>query len=151
MHAFKVIFSILGRILISAVFLMGNVNNILYWDDSMQALQSVLENWKVFEGPNALFGIVTLIQNNQFLVLAFATGCELLGAMLVLVGLIPRVGAILLLLFLIPTTILLYPFWYVTQPERDMQLIMFMQNLSTMGGIFVVLGFGSGFRSKSKF
>lgn len=149
MHSFKITFSIIGRILLGAIFILAAINKIMYWDESVMTLQTTLENWKSYGGPNALFGGISLIQQHLDFSLGLALGFEMLGGLLVLIGVVPRFGAILLILFLIPTTIVFHPFWYMIPPERDTQLISFMKNLSILGGVFLVFAFGSGFRSKS--
>ncbi|MCH9630517.1 MAG: hypothetical protein S4CHLAM37_05180 [Chlamydiia bacterium] len=119
------------------------------WESGLQAFQVILDNWKMYAGPNPLFGVVNLMQANLPFTLAIATAFEILGGLLVLIGVLPRFGAILLIIFLGTATILLYPFWYMESPERNTLLVDFLKNLAILGGLFIVFGFGSGFRSKS--
>jgi putative oxidoreductase len=63
-----------------------------------------------------------------------AIGFEILGGLMVATGYRPRVGAVLLVLFLIPTTILFHP------PTEAGQLMQFLKNLAVLGGLFVVIG-----------
>ncbi|PCI96064.1 hypothetical protein COB11_00325 [Candidatus Aerophobetes bacterium] len=149
MHSFKITFSIVGRILLCVVFILAGIHKIMNWDGTLQALQTALDNWKMYSGPNPLFGVINLMQEYLTFTLGLAIAFEILGGLFVLIGVLPRFGAILLIIFLSTATILFYPFWYIESPERNTQLVGFMKNLAILGGLFVVFGFGSGFRSKS--
>jgi putative oxidoreductase len=64
---------------------------------------------------------------------------ELAGAASLLLGYWTRAGAILLIIFMIPTTLIFH-----TNFSDQVQFIMFMKNLSMTGGLLVVLAFGPG-------
>jgi putative oxidoreductase len=67
------------------------------------------------------------------------------GGLSVLLGCWARFGAWLLVLFLIPVTIQLHNFWAVTDPTMaQIQQIMFMKNLSMLGGALLIAHFGAG-------
>jgi putative oxidoreductase len=69
----------------------------------------------------------------------------LLGGLSVLFGYQARVGAVLLLLFLVPVTLMMHKFWGLTDPHQvEMQRIMFMKNVAILGGILMVVHFGAG-------
>ena len=54
-------------------------------------------------------------------------------------------GAWLLVIFLLPITIMMHNFWNVADPNRAMlQQIMFLKNLSILGGALLIAYFGSG-------
>ena len=65
-----------------------------------------------------------------------------------LIGVFTRIGAVALIAFLIPVTIIYHAFWIMQSPEKDLQVVMFMKNLSILGGLMVVASFGSGFNWK---
>lgn len=64
---------------------------------------------------------------------------ELLGALSVLLGYKARWGALLLLIFLIPTTLIFH-----TDFSQPGQMIQFLKNLAIIGGLLLVTYFGSG-------
>jgi putative oxidoreductase len=78
------------------------------------------------------------------LFLVGAIVCELVGGLSLLLGYRARLGALLLFLYLIPTTLVFHAFWQYEGMQHKMQLINFMKNLAIMGGLAVVMGFGSG-------
>jgi putative oxidoreductase len=69
----------------------------------------------------------------------------LLGGISIVLGFKARIGAWLLVLFLIPVTIMMHNFWTVTDPVmRQLQFAMFLKNLSMLGGALLIAFFGSG-------
>jgi putative oxidoreductase len=69
----------------------------------------------------------------------------LLGGLSVLLGYHARVGAALLLVFLLPVTLVMHDFWSVADPmAAQLQQVMFMKNLAIMGGALLIVYFGSG-------
>lgn len=69
----------------------------------------------------------------------------LVGGLSVLVGFKTRLGALLLLLFLVPVTLTMHNFWAVTEPAAaQIQQVMFMKNVALMGGALLLLCFGAG-------
>jgi putative oxidoreductase len=65
--------------------------------------------------------------------------CELFGGLSVLLGYKARWGAIALLVFLIPTTLI----FHNNFAERS-ELLAFLKNLGLIGGLLMVYYFGSG-------
>ena len=69
----------------------------------------------------------------------------LAGGVSVLLGYRAKIGAWLLVLFLIPVTVMLHNFWAVKDPTiAQMQLAMFMKNISMMGAALLISQFGAG-------
>lgn len=76
--------------------------------------------------------------------LVIATVVELLGGVLILLGIQVRFGALILALFLIPTTLLFHNFWDLEGKEMEIQMTMFLKNLAIFGGALAFLAFGKG-------
>jgi putative oxidoreductase len=56
-----------------------------------------------------------------------------------------RLGAWLIVLFLVPVTLAMHNFWAVKDPMMaQMQMIMFMKNVSMLGGALLITQFGAG-------
>ena len=69
----------------------------------------------------------------------------LAGGLSVLMGFHTRAGAWLLVGFLVPVTLMMHNFWAVPDPHMaEMQRIMFMKNVSILGGILLLGYFGGG-------
>jgi putative oxidoreductase len=70
---------------------------------------------------------------------------SLVGGLSVLLGFKARIGALLLLLFLVPVTLAMHNFWAVTDPMmRGVQLALFMKNVSMLGAALLIAHFGAG-------
>jgi putative oxidoreductase len=69
----------------------------------------------------------------------------LAGGLSVMLGYHARLGALLLVIFLVPVTLFMHKFWGLADPQMAMmQRIHFMKNLSLVGGALMLMYFGSG-------
>jgi putative oxidoreductase len=67
------------------------------------------------------------------------------GGLSILLGYRARLGAWLIVLFLIPVTLMLHKFWTVQDPMMaQIQMILFMKNISMLGGALLISQFGAG-------
>ena len=73
-----------------------------------------------------------------------ALACEIVGALSLLLGFRARFGALLLLIFLIPTTLIFHNFWSVAGADRTAQMLQFLKNTAIAGGLLLVSAYGSG-------
>jgi putative oxidoreductase len=69
---------------------------------------------------------------------------QLGGGLSLLLGIEARVGALLLLLFLIPVTLMYHPFWKRLGAELVAEADHFLSNLAIIGGLLVIAALGSG-------
>jgi putative oxidoreductase len=115
---------LLGRIFFAAIFLMAAPNHF-----TNQAIQyAASQGVPLASIAVPLSGIMAIA-----------------GALSVLLGYHARIGAWLLVLFLIPVTLMMHAFWRVTDPAMaQTQMIMFMKNLSMLGGALLITQFGAG-------
>jgi putative oxidoreductase len=69
----------------------------------------------------------------------------LLGGLSLALGFHARVGAIALLVFLVPVTLFMHRFWGLSDPQQaQMQQVNFMKNLALMGASLFFVYAGSG-------
>lgn len=114
-----------GRFFLSLIFIMSGLSKIGGWEQTAQYMASKgMPMTSLF-----LLGAILL---------------EVGGGLSVLLGFRTKIGAIALILFLIPATFIFHNFWSFDGMEQQTQMIMFMKNLSIMGGLVLVLGFGAG-------
>jgi len=144
MKAIQVASTILARFLLSAIFLASGVNIIFNWHEEEKTLMNVLTDWQACTDffPRLQEGFSILIPWTPLL-LIIATLFELIGGLLLLLGVREKLGAGLLILFLIPATILCHQFWFVEGSMRELQQIMFLKNLAIIGGLILVLLHGA--------
>ena len=69
----------------------------------------------------------------------------LIGGLSILLGYGARIGALLIILFLIPVTLAMHNFWTVADPmTAQLQQAMFMKNVSMLGAALLIFYFGAG-------
>jgi putative oxidoreductase len=69
----------------------------------------------------------------------------LAGGLSILLGYRVKVGAWLIVLFLVPVSLMMHRFWAVSDPmTAQIQQIMFMKNMSMLGGALLISQFGAG-------
>lgn len=121
------VLTVVGRVMIAAIFLMSAVGNKIPQFDSVAGYMAA-------EGVPA-----------PQVMLAGAIVFLIAGALSVVTGYKSRVGASLLLVFLILATYFFHDFWTFDDPQaRQQQTIQFMKNLSLMGTMLLIIGAGSG-------
>ncbi len=70
---------------------------------------------------------------------------SLAGGLSVILGYQAKLGAWLLVLFLVPVTVMMHNFWAIKDPMMaQMQLGFFVANLSRIGGALLIAHFGAG-------
>jgi putative oxidoreductase len=75
----------------------------------------------------------------------FSGALAVLGGLSILLGYRAKIGAWLIVLFLVGVTPMIHKFWAVTDPMmHQIQFIMFMKNLSMLGGALLITQFGAG-------
>lgn len=118
--------TLLGRLLLSAIFLLAAVGNkIPHFHDVAKVMASV-------GVPAPEFLLVGAI---VFLVV---------GSVSVIIGYKARLGATLLLIFLVLASYYFHPFWKLEGKAQQEQMIQFMKNLSMMGAMLFLIVNGPG-------
>jgi uncharacterized membrane protein YphA (DoxX/SURF4 family) len=140
MKVIRLCTTVIARFFISLIFLAGAVNKILHWHETERSLMSTLCEWQTQVGfsDNLQDCLAFMIPITPLLLLV-ATLFELLGGLSVLLGIKEKMGATLLILFLIPTTIIIHQFWFVEGAVREMQLAHFLKNIAILGGLLMIL------------
>ena len=151
MKKWQKVFVFFGRIFISLIFIISAINKIFDWQESEHALTNFLLDWQGY----ASFS-VTLQNIFNFLMewipacLAFLIALQLIGGLLLFLGLKVRLGAFLIVFFLILSTLLFHPFWFLVGIKKQVEFNIFLNDLSIIGGLLFVLAFGSKGDSKGK-
>jgi len=115
---------LLGRLLFALIFLMAGANHFSGQTIAYAASQGV---------PMASIAV------------PISGVLSLLGGLSILVGYRVRIGAWLIALFLVGVTPMMHNFWTVTDPMmHQMQMVMFMKNVSMLGGALLISQLGAG-------
>jgi putative oxidoreductase len=111
---------VIARTLLTALFLQSGIGKILG-----------------FEGTRDLMASVGIPLTS--IVLVFTIAFLIIGSLMVIFGFKARIGAILLLAFLIPATLVFH-----NPIGNPGELNSFLRNLSLTGGLLMVLAYGAG-------
>jgi putative oxidoreductase len=113
-----------GRILFSAIFIMSGFFHFSHQDIAYAAQAGV---------PMPSF-------------LVPASGVlAMVGGLSILLGYRAKIGAWLLVVFLVPVTLMMHNFWAVNDPMMaQMQMAMFMKNVTMIGAALLISQFGAG-------
>jgi putative oxidoreductase len=114
-----------GRVLLSLIFLLSAAGKFNDWPGTTKMLAD-----KGLPAADALLSVAVVL--------------EIVGGASVLFGLFARLGAVALLAFMLPVTVIMHNFWAFEGAEQMNQMINFMKNVSITGGIVLVLAFGAG-------
>ena len=80
--------------------------------------------------------------------LAISSGCfEILAGLMIAVNFGARFFAILMIFFVLMVTFYFHDFWNQAAPENAKTLIEALKNLSIIGALFMIAGYGRGPRS----
>jgi len=144
MAKIKAASTVVARFLLSVIFLAGGINKIFHWHESEKILMNVFSDWQAYTDFSSSMQefFASLVPWTPFFLIG-ATLLELIGGLLLLLGVREKWGAALLILFLIPTTILFHQFWFVEGAARELQQIMFLKNLAIIGGLIQVVLHGA--------
>jgi putative oxidoreductase len=133
----------LGRALLSIIFISSAVHQIIDWQGTMEYFDQELTDWLTLSiGSDLIQGVIEWSLANTFILLLAGVIFELVGGLLVFLGFWVRLGALLLFIFMIPTTLLFHHFWDLEGFDRQMQMINFMKNVSISGGLLFLLALG---------
>jgi putative oxidoreductase len=118
----KDIFDLIGRILLATTFLLAAFQ---YIADFQEAKEAIVANGITFRPSLLLRGSIF---------------CLILGGLLVLFGYRAKLGAALLLAFMIPVTAI----FYTDNFSDPLEQTMFVKNVAIIGGLMMILVNGSG-------
>jgi len=128
---------LLGRLLLTAIFLFSAAGKAMNWAGTATMMTG--------KGVALVPDQAALVPNLVPVLLAGAIAFEVVGGLSVLLGFKARLGAILLILFIIPAALIFHDFWRETDAQKQQdQMIHFMKNVAILGGLLIVLARGAG-------
>jgi putative oxidoreductase len=116
---------LVGRILLAAIFLWSGIGKIGGFAGTAGYMAS-----KGLPMVEVLLAITIVI--------------EVGAALMLILGWKARLGAAVLFLWMIPVTLVFHNYWALPADQQMIQQIMFMKNLAMMGGMLLVVAYGSG-------
>lgn len=116
---------LLGRICFAALFLWAALTKIVGWNGTLSYMAS-----KHIPYPG--------------LFLAGAICLLIVGSIFLLLGYRARLGACLLIIFIVPAMCIFHDFWNLNGSARLTEQIMFMKDVAILGGLLTLAAFGPG-------
>jgi uncharacterized membrane protein YphA (DoxX/SURF4 family) len=117
----------------------------LDWSSTEQYFLMSMTRWmNGFQAGDFLASFLANIFPWMPWMLLVAIVLKIVGSVLLVLGCSVRLGAILLILFLVPTTWIVHGFWMLPPSDRALEMVMFVKNMSILGGLLVVLSVGKG-------
>jgi putative oxidoreductase len=118
---------LIGRICLSAIFIFEAIDSTFFFDKTREAMT---EHGLVWSQDMLLYCGIFLLT---------------VGGLMVLLGYRATLGGIMLLMYWVPVTFIMYDFWnYDNRSEFREQSILFMKNVAIIGGLLMLVGKGSG-------
>lgn len=119
--------SVVGRVLLCTIFFMAAVGNKI---PNFQAVAAVMAKVGIPAPQVMLAGAIVFL---------------IAGSVSIVLGYRARIGASLLLIFLVLATYYFHNFWSLSDPQaKQEQMIQFMKNLSMMGAMILIIANGTG-------
>jgi len=122
----KDVADLIGRVFLSMIFFFEAYDSIAFFNQTKKTMTTYGLTW------------------NQDLLIYTVIVVLVLGAILVLIGYYANLGAILLLLYWVPITFIVFSFWNDPLEVRRIQSIMFMKNIAIVGGLMILMVNGAG-------
>lgn len=122
----KHFFDLLARMMIATIFIFEAYDSISFYGKTKNTMTAYGITW------NQDFLLITVIS------------LLVIGAILVLLGYYANLGAVLLLCYMVPVTLIVYSFWNDPQDVKHIQSIMFMKNIAIIGGLLLLMVNGAG-------
>ena len=118
--------TVLGRVLVGTIFFMAAVGNKI---PHFSQVSKVMDDVGIPAPQLMLVGAIV-----------FLTA----GSLSVILGYKARIGAVLLLTFLVLASYYFHPYWNLQGQAQQEQMIHFMKNMSLMGAMLFIVANGSG-------
>lgn len=122
----KDILDLLARIFIASIFLFEAWDSIYYFEKTQETMAAYGLTW------------------HQDLMLIAAIVILIIGGLLVLIGYYSNFGALLLLSYYLPVTLIVFSFWNDPPEVVRIQSLNFMRNIGVCGGLMLLIVNKSG-------
>lgn len=125
LESFKNPLALVGRILLALMFVLAGYSKITGFDGTVGYIAS-----KGLPAPS-LLAVLTLI-------------VEISAGLAIVVGFGTRWAALILAGFTLLASLIFHNFWAVPAAQQMVQQLLFMKNMSVIGGLLVLAAFGAG-------
>ena len=138
-------FIIFGRILFAILFIYAGATKLFGIQATADAIAAKVTIPAVLEPYTHQLETLTGMATPQMLAVA-AGAFEIIAGLMIAVNFGARFFAILLIIYLAASTYYFYDFWNQVPPDNAKTLIDALKNLSIIGALFMIAGYGRGQR-----
>jgi putative oxidoreductase len=122
----KDIADLLARILIAFLFIYEAIDGVVFYEKTKATMTAYGITWR------------------QDLLLCTLLTLLFVGGFLVLIGYYANIGAMMLLVYWVPFTLIVYSFWNDQAEFKRLHALYFMRNLAMCGGLLLLIANGAG-------
>jgi putative oxidoreductase len=135
-----------GRVLFAVLFIYTGATKLFAVQQTADFIASKMPIPALLAPYTSQIETLTGMPMSQLLALS-AGGFEIIAGLMIAVNFGARFFAILLIFFVLIATFYFHDFWNQSAPENAKTLIDALKNLSIIGALFMIAGYGRGPRS----
>src|SRR5439155_12049054 len=135
-----------GRVLFAVLFIYSGATKLFGIQQTADFIASKVAIPTLLAPYTSQLETMTGMPTPQLLALAVG-GFEVLAGLMIALNFGARFFAILLIFFVIATTFYFHDFWNQSPPDNYKTMIDALKNLSIIGALFMIAGYGRGPRS----
>ncbi|CAN7268337.1 DoxX family protein [Bradyrhizobium sp. LjRoot220] len=135
-----------GRVLFAVLFIYTGATKLFGIQQTADFIASKVTIPTLIAPYTSQLETMTGMSTPQLLAMSVG-GFEIIAGLMIAVNFGARFFAILLIFFVLTTTFYFHDFWNQASPENDKTLIEALKNLSIIGALFMIAGYGRGPRS----
>jgi uncharacterized membrane protein YphA (DoxX/SURF4 family) len=139
-------FMTFGRVLFAVLFIYTGATKLFAVQQTADFIASKIPIPALLAPYTSQLETLTGMPMSQLLALS-AGGFEIIAGLMIAVNFGARFFAILLIFFVLVATFYFHDFWNQAAPENAKTLIDALKNLSIIGALFMIAGYGRGPRS----
>lgn len=125
--------TVVGRILLGLIFLASGAGKAATFNKTVDQVKGTMTSAGIPENAVAPLIVAAIV-------------FEIVGAVSIILGLFTRLGAVLLIIFLLIVSPIFHNFWKLepNTPQYQDQMANFMKNVAILGGMLILLARGPG-------
>ncbi|MBR1142129.1 DoxX family protein [Bradyrhizobium sp. AUGA SZCCT0431] len=135
-----------GRVLFAVLFIYTGATKLFGIQQTADFIASKVTIPTLLAPYTSQLETITGMSTPQLLALSIG-GFEIIAGLMIAVNFGARFFAILLIFFVLTATFYFHDFWNQASPENAKTLIDALKNLSIIGALFMIAGYGRGPRS----
>jgi|SRR3569833_3079245 len=132
-----------GRVLFAVLFIYTGAAKLFGIQATADVIAAKVVIPELLAPYAAQLETITHMPTPQMLAM-LAGGFEVLAGVMIAINFLPRFFAALMIIFVAGTIYYFHDFWNQTPPDNAKTLIDALKNLSIIGALFMILGYGRG-------